>query len=48
MKKQYGQAILEYIILVSLIALVGMVAFQALGLAVHTAAVESVTGITNQ
>jgi len=48
MKKQAGQALLEYIILVSLIAIVGMEAFQFLGYAVHAAAVESVIEITNQ
>ena len=48
MKKQFGQAILEYIILVALIAMVGIPAFQYVGNAVTQASVESANKIVNQ
>ena len=48
MKKQSGQAILEYIILVALIAMVGIPAFQYIGEAVTQASVDSAKKITNQ
>ena len=48
MKRYSGQAILEYIILVALIAMVGIPAFQSIGKAITQASVESAQKITNQ
>ena len=42
-----GQSIVEYLIIVSLVAIVGIAAFTYLGQSIHQAAVESVVGITN-
>ncbi len=43
-----GQSLVEYLVIVSLVAILGINAFKALGKSIHVAAVESVEGITNQ
>jgi len=46
--KQKGQAMLEYVIVIALVAIFCIPAFQALGNAVHSAAVESAQKVTNR
>ena len=48
MNKNKGQVILEYVILVALIAMVGIPAFQYIGHAVTEASIESAQKIANQ
>ena len=44
---QQGQSMVEYLVVIALIAVVGIGAFTHLGQSIHVAAVESVQGITN-
>lgn len=43
-----GQSLVEYLVVVALIAVVGIGAFRYLGHSINEAAIESVQGITNQ
>jgi len=47
-QKKQGQALLVYVIVIALVAMVSIPAFKALGDAVHVAAVDSAEKITNR